>query len=409
MVGGPARAAAAVLAAGLAALPACQGAGPGGRIAVRDSAGVEIVRALAPAWAGADGWTVPPGPLVRIGVVEGDPAYQFSGLTGALRLPDGTLVAADAGSREIRFYDREGSFLRAVGGRGQGPGEFSGLASLGQDPGGRIWAWDFSLRRITRLAPGGEILGTITLGPEPPVLSPVGALPDGTFVLKQLWGARRTAEAVRTGLRRDPVALVRFDASGALIDTVGLHPGREIYVAEEEGRPVMGRPVAGRNAVAAIRPGRIVVGTQERFELREYLVDGTLLRILRLPDGDLALTSARIRELVEERLRSVAPERRAAARTLLENAPVPETRPAYEGILADGVEHLWVADWRGGSAPPRAWTVLDPRGRWLGSVTLPAGFHPFQIGREWILGSETDELGVEYLALYRLIRSPLSS
>ncbi len=88
---------------------------------VRDSAGVRIVenhtaRLALP-------WRVNHVPSLTIGSVEGDEDYDLHQVTGALRLGGGTVVVANSGTLELRFYDREGRHLRSVG----GPGEFQSL------------------------------------------------------------------------------------------------------------------------------------------------------------------------------------------------------------------------------------------------------------------------------------------
>ena len=193
-----------------------------------------------------------------------------------------------------------------------------------------------------------------------------------------------------------------MDTTGALVDTLGLFPGRELFIGEESGRSVMTFTPFGRVSAAALRAGRIVVGSQERFELEEYRPDGTLARIVRLADRDLTVSRDEVEALIEARVEAAPPERREDFRRTLEALPLPEARPAHGEMLSDSRDHLWVAEWTPAGPLPRAWNVLDPEGRWLGKVTLPERFYPYQIGPDWILGSETDELDVEYLALYRL-------
>jgi hypothetical protein len=50
----------------------------------------------------------------------------------------------------------------------------------------------------------------------------------------------------------------------------------------------------------------------------------------------------------------------------------------------------------------RVWTVFDPEGRYLGDLTVPAGFNVFEIGPDVIIGRWTDDLDVEYVRLYRI-------
>lgn len=45
-----------------------------------------------------------------------------------------------------------------------------------------------------------------------------------------------------------------------------------------------------------------------------------------------------------------------------------------------------------------------PDGRWLGTVVLPRGFNPTEIGEEYILGIQRDDLGVERVRLHRIVQ-----
>ena len=64
----------------------------------------------------------------------------------------------------------------------------------------------------------------------------------------------------------------------------------------------------------------------------------------------------------------------------------------------------WVASFAAYPALPEDWSVFGPGGEWLGKVELPALFYPWDFGEDWLLGTETDDLGVEYVALYPLIK-----
>lgn len=379
---------------------ACEGSPEAPAFAVRDSAGVEVVESIRPSE--TSGPIVGPDPLLRIGAVDGDPNHLLSGVTGAVRLTDGGVAVADGGSQEVRFFDAQGSFVRSVGHAGAGPGEFTGLAALGRDPEGGLWAWDFSLRRITWMDESGEAADLSTLGPEPPVLDAVGPLADGSFVLRQLWGASATASASDGGLRRDPIAIVRFDRSGTLLDSMAVVPGREVHLTQENGRGVMTTPPFGRNAVMTLRDGYLVVGTQDRPSLVERSVDGSLRRRIVLPQADLGLTNADFERFLEDRVKDLSAADRPGVRSALSDIPRPDRRPAFGPVASDGVGRLWVGAWTVTSTPPPSWSVIAPEGHLLYDVEMPPGFFPLDIGEDWILGVQRDELGVEYVVLYPL-------
>ncbi len=382
----------------------CGDGGGGPPNEVLDSAGVEIVESHVPLWPVGDGWRVGSDPLLRLGVVDGDVDYQFDEVTGAARLADGTLVVADFGYQDVRFFNADGQFVSRFGGPGEGPGEFQGLSALGATTDGRIWAYDFMLRRITWVSSVGEMMGITTLGSEPPMLFPLGVLADGTFLLKQLWGANEVAEATETGLRRDPVAFVRFDHEGVLVDTLGLLPGREIILTDEDGRGVMGSPPFGKNASGTVLGGKAVVGSNEAFDLWVLEADGVPTRKIRLPGLDLALTGEDREAYLANQLRDVPEAERPGERARLEAMPFPETRQAFGSLVGDEAGNLWVADAVLAPGTPEEWRVFDGSGRWLGMVPAPDRFFPYAIGPDWILGMERGEMDVQYVVLYPLVK-----
>jgi hypothetical protein len=77
--------------------------------------------------AGPAAWSLGAMPRVSIGLVDGEAAYVLSGIRDVRLLPDGQVVVADGGSQTVRIYSDEGRFQDQMGGRGEGPGEFTYL------------------------------------------------------------------------------------------------------------------------------------------------------------------------------------------------------------------------------------------------------------------------------------------
>jgi len=372
----------------------------------RDSAGVTIAESRAPAWTDDTAWRTGEA-LVRIGVVDGDPLYQFSDVAGTVRLSDGTIVVADGGSQQLRFFDSSGRWLASFGGPGGGPGEFTGLASLGRTPDDEVWAYDFSLRRLTWTDAAGSLLRLVLLDPEPPTLSPLDPFPDGTFPMKQLWGSKAGKGEPQIGLQREPTAYVRFDSVGALVDTLGTFPGRELFVTLEKGRGVMSSPLFGRTSVGVVQGRTLVIGDQEEFRFGRYGSNGTMLAEIRLARPADQIGPDDVSEHIDFLVESSPSDKQVWLEESLRSMPTPETKPAYGSFLVDHDGFLWVSEWSQFPGIPRTWTVLDRSDRWLGDVVMPPGFLPSDIGSDWILGIETDVLGVEFVVQYSLVKPPV--
>ena len=114
------------VAVGLSAGACAEGGGGPEEQAVvrRDSSGVEIVETTRAAWLAGTGRSLSPEPELVIGQLDGEAPYLFGEVTGAVRLDDGSVAVTDNQARELRYFDPSGTFIRAVGGAGEGPSEF---------------------------------------------------------------------------------------------------------------------------------------------------------------------------------------------------------------------------------------------------------------------------------------------
>jgi len=385
----------------LITLSACSRAGTDNATAVRDSAGVTIVEGPSPAWNEDDEWQVSDEPLLDIGEAEGSPEYQFSSIEGGVRLDDGTLVIADGGSQELRFYDAAGMFVRSSGRSGEAPGEYRQIAALGSGPGDSLWVYDFGLRRFTVLTATGEAVRTLSVGGTLSAVNAVGRLPDGSFVVKESWSSG-SGDEIRLGLVRDPVAIVRFSPDGRRQDTIATVPGREIFLTSEGGRGVMSAPLFAHTSAAAIRNTELVVGDQTELQVAIYQATGTLKQIFRVPDRDLHLTRDEVTRTIDGIVAGEPPERRPTTRAHYDAMDTPSMRPAYGDLVVDRSGDVWLAEYVRPPTTPRRWTVLGIDGKWLGEVRVPDRVAVLEIGKDWLLGVWRDALDVEHVRLYRL-------
>ena len=73
------------------------------------------------------------------------------------------LWIVDSQANEVRVFDGEGRFVRTVGGRGEGPGEFMGLGGVLHGPDGEMWAEDDLLDRYEIFDTAGARIGGATI------------------------------------------------------------------------------------------------------------------------------------------------------------------------------------------------------------------------------------------------------
>lgn len=142
-------------------------------------------------------------PLLTMGVSDGDPRLMFNLVHSARRQADGTLLVADGGSREVRWFAADGTPLRVAGRRGEGPGEFRGPLSLLPWAGDTVAVLDHDQRRLTLFGGSGEVVRTHTDSPADSV-----ALPWRPWMTRRtvVFGAAGDAErCVRSALQAMPL------------------------------------------------------------------------------------------------------------------------------------------------------------------------------------------------------------
>jgi hypothetical protein len=378
---------------------------------VRDSAGIRIVENAAPGWEEAAAWRVAPEPAVDIGLVDGPAAYQLDQVRGAVRLQDGRIVVANRGSHELRFFNAAGEHLRSVGGEGGGPGEFEGLQWVGSFSADSLLAWDSGAKRLSVF----DLEGNFARSVQPQGLAAMfpqfhGVLADTSFVLSPGFTPQALV-AARAGERRDSLAYLRFDRSGALMDTLAHLPGAQSYLSKDDGMFSTSSVVFGRDVLLEPGGDRFYVGDNDSYQIAEHRPDGTLLRLIRRPYDPVSVGEDDVAAYYEKRSTdfSGAPaalRARMQAREEEQRKEVPHrtTLPAFASLQVDPEGNLWVEDSRRPADEQPRWSVFDPEGRWLGSVNTPVGLRVLQIGSDFVLGVWKDDLEVEHVRVYPMVK-----
>lgn len=397
-----------VLQCATTACGAGDGSTPSQPFSARDSAGIDIIDIVRPQWDEGAGWRVSAQPTLEIGAVEGDEAYQLYRVTHAIRLAGGSIVVANRGTQELRWFGPDGGFLRSAGGEGEGPGEFNSLFALRvfRDT---IWAHDFPLARMTAFDTAGSLLRTVILDREsslPTEIWPVG----GGFVAHVM----ETTFDITADLtyHRRTVTYWRYAGDGSVVRSIDTLPGLEFLI---RGGPVGGNtfvststsPLIGHTSQQTVVGDRLVTGITDRFELRVFGTDGRLERLIRDPARDLPVTDAEWKSVFDQAMQDAeTAEQRRSVQSIAELRPAPETRPAFGRFVGDPLGFVWIEPYRPAAGLPVPWLVVNiESGAVMGTVDLPERFRPTDFGADYVLGVARDELDVEHVQLYALDRS----
>ena len=155
-----------VLAFAASVLPLPAAAEPGQKAAVATEDGVRVVRNPRTPVAGPGG--APAVVTLVEDLVIGDDTerddHWFSFLNSLAVDDDGNIYTVDPKAIRIRVFGPDGTFLRAFGRAGQGPGEFRGPGGLNITPDGTVLIGDVLTRRVSHFNAKGEHLKDTPLG-----------------------------------------------------------------------------------------------------------------------------------------------------------------------------------------------------------------------------------------------------
>ena len=326
---------------------------------IRDSAGVRIVEHAAIRNAPA-AFTIADRPSLDLGGLRNNPDAEFNSgapFLTAKRLSDGRVVTTDNSS--LKIFDRDGKFVRNVGRKGSGPGEFNQVLDVCVAPGDTLIAVPYSAPRIVVFDSAGRHVRTLATAGYP------GSDPcfaDGSVLFRthtEVNPATTMPRELAAAFDRR-VTVTRYPPSAMPSAIVGQFPsGNESATFSTKGNIV-------------VRHDSIYAGNGEAASVAVYSAAGTLARVIRWNDPRTPITDG---VLDEKGLSSVpmnasasviaALKRRARARPHQANVP------AYWAIKVDAAGRIWIQDYPFRHTRPYGWTVFDGAGRLLGRVALP--------------------------------------
>jgi hypothetical protein len=384
---------------------------------VRDSAGITIVENSGEMPTDGGGWGLSPDPVLSVGTFQGDSLYALFQVQGAGRLEEGGIVLANAGSGEIRFYSAEGEFVTAMGRKGEGPGEFQSPVLVGVLTGDTLVVVDSQLRRLSLIHPGEGTVESVRISDD---LGgggfPQGMFADGSIVMGGgfYWSSDGGVQ-LSSGFSRRPTGYRSADRQGELVSDFGEFPGSEFYmqVQSQSGGAISMRARLipfGKYAMQAVGPDFLYYGSGDSWEVKAFDPGGVLRRIYRMAVDPRPIQAADVESVIQEEIAETGdPARAPEIRAGFEEMPLPETMPAFAGLDVDAQGFLWVERYRGPGDEGPEYEILDPEGQWVGRISLPQEVEILEIGTDYLLVLQRDELEVEYVKLYQLFRPEASA
>jgi hypothetical protein len=349
-------------------------------------------------------WRLDPLPIIDIGGSNAPPNEALHRVAGAVRLSDGLIVVADAGSSSLRVFDANGSFTALIGGPGEGPGEFRSMHHFARLPGDSLLIYDLQLGRVTLFDDNGRPSREFRIGASAasPPGSVTGVLADGSLVVR---GFIDLGGRSPSGLERMESWESVYSPEGTVLDTLGRFGSEAFFVSIDRGFTVYELPFA-RISFTHAAGDRLWTGDSSRPEIRALDPTGQPRLILRWQAPSRPIdAAARDAALAHARRNARDDNARRDLERIHGEMNLTGQMPAFSILRGDEDGNLWVQDYRTPwDEGPSTWRIFDPEGVLIATAMLPARFAPSQIGSDYVLGTWRDELDVEHVQLYALQR-----
>ena len=95
-------------------------------------------------------------PEASIGELEGPEEYLFGNIRSIAVDGDRTVYVLDGQAQHIRVFDSEGTYVKTLGGPGEGPTEFTRAEAIALLPDGRLVVRDAGIKQIKVFGPGPD-------------------------------------------------------------------------------------------------------------------------------------------------------------------------------------------------------------------------------------------------------------
>ncbi len=306
---------------------------------------------------------------LSIGEVEGREEYMFSGIRSMVIDDAGRIYVLDRRDPHLRVFERNGAYIRTIGRKGQGPGEFTMPLGVSITRQNELVVDDFR-SRLAFFSLEGEFkrnLQVATIGLLGIDIDSEGNLIGITIV--------REEENPRYELKK-------FDSDLNYLHSLGSSP-------TPSANPAGFNPFGGIIRYQIDSNDQVICGYPEDYEIKIFDKEGNLKRKIIKDYDPVEITEEEIKEETE----GMPPEQKLS---------IPKYHMAYERFTVDDEGRIFVMTHeRVEEGEGYYYDVFDPEGKFIAKVPLKIRPYLFKNKKLYIV--EQDEEGYLFVKRYRVV------
>jgi len=302
----------------------------------------------------------------------------------------GNLYVVDHSDMSIKVFDARGRYLRAIGRKGSGPGEFGEIYEMAALPDGRLLVTDFETRRTSFFSPEGLFLSSFQWKKS---LSQVYLATDSSYTVNEM--------------------IVSEEGSEPWVKTIDF-TGKELLAFGKFRYPESKMMQVGESVFSTSvpwSPASVFAGDQknqwlyhclnDKYLIEVYDGQGRLFRKIDRPYEPPPVTGEDIEEY-ESRFKD-RPDHPFAK--LAKEIKLPKVKTVTDRMIVDSDGNLWVRtneEKKGGEQKLTAFDVLDSKGFYTARVWLDFVPQFFPDGKMYRY-VEDEQTGTSQIKRFRIV------
>jgi hypothetical protein len=281
-----------------------------------------------------------------------------------------------------------------------GPGEHRALAWVNVSGGDTIETYDAGARRITRWTEDGDVAWEFTLSFDDNSL--VAALGGGFYL--SIATAQPLGFPVGTS-HIDTTAVSLLQPSDKRAQEIVRLPYQTRFAATLPNGTTIYTPLPLEpHAAYAVSASTIYVGYPDQWKIQRFDITGQELEPITVHDARKPLTDQSRDAWKRPVIDRMPPEQQADMIRYLADLPFSDSLPAFDTLIVDELEHLWVRQFPVPGQDSATWRVFGSDGGEVGRLALRSQQRLFHVGRDYAVIGDTRDDGAEIVAVLRLKR-----
>jgi hypothetical protein len=261
---------------------------------------------------------------------EDDENYMFYGLVTLAVDSEGNIFVLDGGNYRIQKFDKNGSYLQTIGGRGQGPGEFEQPMWIHVDSKDNIYVFDSLTSNLHVFEKEGKFKETIKLAHS--LFFGLGISKEGNILSQTFFYSQEESTE----------DVVLMDAKGKVIKRIVSYPFER---APRIKKRILGNQYSHRLHFYPALDGSGVYGHSSEYKLYVLNDSGEMKFIIEKEERAEPVTQKDKSGLIDRYLerQEKSDRKEKLTRNEVKKAYIfPEFKPFFSGIVLDNEGRIYV-------------------------------------------------------------------